>query len=91
MAGQHECEWEIKTEIEHGGAVDVWIQCVDKKCHRVEYKEQAESRLNEYETLKRATEKLSAEDAKSSSDILSDFSERLAECQKAYADILKDG
>ena len=78
MTEQHECGWEPF----HGYLV--WCPTC-KKTPRADDVIQA---LNEYETLKRATEALTAEDAKSSGDILSDFSKRLAECQQAYVDIL---
>ena len=89
MTEQHECKWIPKVVFtKHGdGKVQAWC----RSCPNIIDGESIKFRLNEYETLKRATEALTAEDAKSSSDILSDFSERLAECQKAYADILKDG
>ena len=54
-------------------------------------REEAESRLNEYETLKAATERLSAEDARLWADRIEQYfrGAQIVDAFRAYADILE--
>ena len=84
---EHVCKWEIK---EMGN--EVWIECSIEDCFKGLTYNQAEGMLNEYETLKKATDALSAEMArktdKALAAIIADYAD-VREAQRAYADILE--
>ena len=94
---EHVHEWAINIAFEHN--YGAWGVC--KNCMEVLKQEEIEARLNEYETLKAATERLSAEDAdglascaricSGGDDGLGYNAEevRLAQCADAYANILE--
>ena len=77
---EHVCRWEFD-------AGDDWAECgCGKELHHPEIA----FRLNEYETLKKATERLSAEDAKLMGDQLGGHGHQMeAMILRAYADILE--
>ena len=94
MNEQHECEWRMCRKWS-GGVV---AQCHDVNCKETLGIMEVNSRLNEYETLKRATERLE-ETNKGLVTIISAYHpEYLDGCDcpqcgdmPVYADILKDG
>ena len=69
-----------------------YFMCVNGDCDERLYPKQAESRLNEYETLKAATERLSAKDAREMVRCVRKDCPPSCECADnllAYADILE--
>ena len=94
----HECEWIlcVSNEME-----EAWFRCGVERCQKRLEVDEALGRLNEYETLKKATEALTAEDARELTTFagfaLLDMPERgrspsvgrRIESLQAYADILE--
>ena len=81
MMAEHVCEWTMYKGL---GAT-----C---KCGEVLDYQETNRRLNEYDKLKRATERLSAEEARqlaASVTPITDEAHRLVLCGYAYADILE--
>ena len=85
---EHVHEWAINIAFEHN--YGAWGVC--KNCMEVLKQEEIEARLNEYETLKAATERLSAEIRKTVSNLLvrGKISEGEHDCaMRRIADILE--
>lgn len=76
-----EHEWTIEGR-------DVFIERWDDNGLETITKEEAELRLNEYETLKKATERLSAEDAEYIGEVAIGIYSPMRKKLQAYADIL---
>ena len=85
MTEQHECEWMWNNDSM------IPFVCKEPDCRRFLDRQQSVSRLNEYETLKRATEALSAEDAEYIVSVAIGINMPMRNKLLAYADILKDG
>ncbi len=91
---EHVHEWEFVVPY-WKGADKVFIVCRENKCKMVMTKTMAAEHLTEYETLKKATERLSAEDAREISGDYTDpprsttFGYVQYRKLKAYADILE--
>lgn len=83
MGEQHVCEWKWQEEPETG----YWFYCTDPTCDEAMSTEEAEHRLNEYETLKKATETLTAEMAQRAVNAKG-FVGGLLSALRTYADIL---
>ena len=81
MTEQHECEWEL---ILGRSKAD----CKTEGCPKKLYLNQIETRLNEYETLKKATEALTQTVGFFAAVIKSGEAWTEA-CEKAYANILE--
>lgn len=67
MTEQHECEWQSIVDWWRKSS---WFRC--RNCGAEIEMHEAELRLNEYETLKKATEALSVERARQLSDDLAE-------------------
>ena len=78
-------KWEIDGR-------DVFIDRLGANGIETMTREEAESRLNEYETLKAATERLSAEDARLWADRIEQYfrGAQIVDAFRAYADILEN-
>ena len=63
MTEQHECEWGLSYDYSTQNGLELYFFCKkDTECHdRLVTTDDLEKIYNEYETLKRATEALSAE------------------------------
>ena len=83
---EHVCEWELKAYLYVGVPI---FGCKIKGCHEKLAVRQAEAMLNEYETLKAATEKLSMKEARDYSEASVVMPKFLQNLLSEYADILE--
>lgn len=90
---EHVHEWKLKTYLYVGIPI---FTCSDDDCAAMLSVKEAESRLNEYETLKKATEAFSVDSARIASIVASklpiefdEIRDNLVDDLKTYADILE--